>query len=79
MHDASWQVSPFPYNANEERIFATITNLSSQVKFIVVVSSFTPTIGKLKEIWERETDDQHQKLSYNIEPETGQPEWALSQ
>ena len=54
MHNVSWQVIPFTHNANEERIFATITNRSFQVKFIVMVSSCTRTIGKLKEIWERE-------------------------
>ena len=37
----------------KERIFVTITNRSSQIKFIVVVSSCTRTIGKLKEIWKR--------------------------
>ena len=68
MYNISWQIIPFPYNANKERIFVTITNRSSQVKFIVVVSSCTSTFGKLKEIWESR-DDQYQKLSCNIEPE----------
>ena len=47
------------------RIFVTITNRSSQVKFIVVVSSCTRTIGR--NLGKR--DDQYQKLSYNIESE----------
>ena len=64
--NVSWQVIPFPYNANEERIFVKITNRSSQVKFIVVVSSCTRTIGKLEEIWERWSIP---KLPYNIDPE----------
>ena len=68
MYNISWQVIPFPYNANKERIFVAITNRSSQVKFIVVVSSCTSTFGKLKEIWQKRRD-QYQKLSYNIEPE----------
>ena len=69
MYKVSWQVISFPNNANEERIFVTITNRSSQVKFImiVVVSSCTRTIGNLKEIWKREI--RYQNLSYNIEPE----------
>ena len=50
----SWQVISFPHNANEEKIFVTITNHSSQVKFIVMFSSCTCTIGKLRKIWERE-------------------------
>ena len=54
MYNVPRQVIPFPYNANEERIFVAITNRSSQVKFIVMISSCTRTIGKLKEIWERE-------------------------
>ena len=55
MYNISWQVIPFPYNANKERLFVAITNRSSQVKFIVVVSSCTSTFGgKLKEIGERE-------------------------
>ena len=53
MYNVSWQVIPFPYNANEEGIFVTITNRSFHIKFIVVVSSCTRTIGKLKEIWKR--------------------------
>ena len=57
MYKVSWQVIPFPHNVNEERIFVTITNRSSQVKFIVMVSSSMRTIGKLKEIWEREMVD----------------------
>ena len=56
MYNISWQVISFPYNANKERIFVAITNRSSQVKFIVVVSSCTSTFGKLKEIWEREVE-----------------------
>ena len=67
MYNISWQVIPFPYNANKERIFEPITNRSSQIKFIVVVSSCTSTFGKLKEIWEREVINA-KKLSYNIEP-----------
>ena len=51
------QVIPFPHNANEERIFVTSTNRSSQVKFIIVVSSCARIIGELKEIWEREILD----------------------
>ena len=54
MYNVSWQVIPFPHNENEEMIFVTITNRSSQVTFIVVVTSCMCTIGKLKEIWERE-------------------------
>ena len=54
MYNVSWQVIPFTHNANEERIIVAITNRSFQVKFIVMVSSCTRTIGKLKEIWERE-------------------------
>ena len=50
MYNVSWQVIPFPHNANEERIFVTITNCSFQIKFIVMVSSCTRTIGKLEEI-----------------------------
>ena len=46
--------SIYLYNANEERIFVAVTNRSSQVKFIVVISSCTRTTSKLKEIWERE-------------------------
>ena len=58
---------PFPHNANKEWMFVTITNRSFQVKFIVVVSSCTRTIGKHKEIWEREVINT-KILSYNIEP-----------
>ena len=54
MYNISWQVVPFTYNANKERIFVAITNRSFQVKFMVVVSFCTSTFGKLKEIWERE-------------------------
>ena len=50
MYSVSWQVIPFPYYANEERIFVTVTNCSFQIKFIVLVSSCTRTIGKLEEI-----------------------------
>ena len=50
MYTVSWQVIPFPYNANKKRIFVTITNRSSQIKFLVVVRSCTRTIGKLKDI-----------------------------
>ena len=61
-----WQIVPFPYNANKERIFVTITNHAFAVKFVVVISSCTSsdcTFGKLKEIWEREI------MIYSIEPE----------
>ena len=54
MYNISWQVIPFTYNVDKERIFVAITNRSSQAKFIVVVSSCMSTFGKLKEIWERE-------------------------
>ena len=53
MYNISWQVIPFPYHANKERIFVAITNRCSQIKFVVMVSSCTSTFGKLKEIWER--------------------------
>ena len=43
MYNVSWQVIPFPYNANKKRTFVTITNRSCM-----------RTIGKLKEIWERD-------------------------
>ena len=54
MYNMSRQVVLFPCNANEERVFVTIINCSSQVKFIVVISSCGSTFGKVKEIWERE-------------------------
>ena len=53
MYNVSWQAIPFPYNANKERIFVTITNCFFQIKFIVMVSSCSRTIGKLEEIEER--------------------------
>ena len=68
MYSVSWQVIQFPYNANEERIFVTITNHSFQIKFIVVVSF------KYAHYWQTrrnlgKKDAQYQKLSHNIEPE----------
>ena len=48
MYNISWQVVPFTYNANKERIFVAITNRSFRVKFMVMVSSCTSTFGKLK-------------------------------
>ena len=65
MYNVSWQVIPFTHNANEERIIVAITNRSFQVKFIVMVSSCTRTIGKLKEIWEREMVNTKNYLTLN--------------
>ena len=68
MYNISWQIIPFPYNVNKERIFVAITNHASQVKFIVMASSCTSTFGKLKEIWEREMINTKNYLN-NIETE----------
>ena len=72
MYNVSWQVIPFPYSANKKRIFVTITNRSSQVKFIVVVIALTVLLYANYRQTQRnlgKRDDQYQKLSYNIEPE----------
>ena len=53
MYNISWQVVPFPYNANKKRIFVTIKSHPSEVKFIIVVISCTSNCG----------------LSYDTEPE----------